>query len=144
MKVSIAGVLIGGLVDVASSLLAGIPFAVYFASKVDPSQRVGPHASEALSAAMHANVPLYSADLLVGLTCSALGGYVAAVIAKRNERLNGTLSSCLCVSLGVALLLLGLDREPRWLQLLLLIASPIFAFVGGSLRLRQRMAHAAI
>jgi hypothetical protein len=144
MRVSIAGVLIGGLVDVASSLLAGIPFALYFASKVDPSQRVGPHASEALSAAMHANVPLYSADLLVGLICSALGGYVAAVIAKRNERLNGTLSCYLCVALGVALLILGLDREPRSLQLLLLIASPVFAFVGGSLRLHQRLTHAAI
>lgn len=144
MKVSIAGVLIGVLVDVASSLLAGIPFALYFVSKVNPSQRVGPHASEALSAAMHANLPLYSADLFVGLVCSALGGYVAAVIAKRNERLNGTLSCFLCVALGMALLILGLDREPRWLQLLLLIASPVFAFVGGSLRLRQRMAHAAI
>ena len=144
MKVSIAGVLIGGLVDVASSLLAGIPFTLYFASKVDPSQRVGPHASEALSAAMHANVPLYSADLLVGLICSALGGYVTAVIAKRYERLNGTLSCLLCLALGVSLWTLGLDREPRWLQLLLLIGSPVFAFVGGSVRLRQRMAHAAI
>jgi hypothetical protein len=144
MKVSIAGVLIGGVVDVVSSLLAGIPFALYFASKVDPSQRVGPRASEALSAAMHANVALYSVDLVVGLICSALGGYVAAAIAKRNERLNGTLSCYLCVALGVALLLLGLDKDPRWLQLLLLIASPVLAFVGGDLRLRQRLAHTAI
>jgi hypothetical protein len=141
MKVSIPGVLIGGLVDVVSSVIAGLPFALYVALKLDPSQRIGPHASQAVTAALRANFPLYSAELLTGLLCSVLGGYVAAAIAKRQEHLNGTLSSWLCVGLGITTMFLGLSREPVWLGILLLLASPVCAFVGGDLRLRQRRSH---
>lgn len=75
-----------------AALLMPLPacFALFSTFKLDASQRIGPHSSEAVSAAIHANVPLYSARLIVGLLCSILGGYVAAAIAKRHERLNGT------------------------------------------------------
>lgn len=143
MRVSILGVLVGGVVDVGSSFLAGIPFALYFVSRLEPSQRVGPHASEALSAAMHANVLVYATELLTGLLCSALGGYISAAIAKRHERLNGMLSCYLCVGLGVIAVCFGLDKDPRWLQVLLFLASPALAFVGGDIRFRQRLRAAA-
>jgi hypothetical protein len=141
MKVSVFGVLVGGVVDVVSSVSAGLPFSLYVAFKVDPAKRVGPHASEAVNAALHANVPLRVAELLVGLLCSVLGGYVAAVIAKRYERLNGTLSCYLCIGLGILSMALGLSKDPLWQQALLLLASPAFAFVGGDLRLRQLASH---
>jgi len=141
MKVSILGVLVGGVVDVVASVLGGLPFALYSTFKLSPSQRMGLHSSEAVSAAIHANLPLYSAQLAVGLLCSILGGYVAASIAKRHERLNGTLSCFLCVSMGIPIMLLGLESDPRWVQFLMLVASPVLAFVGGDLRLRQRLAH---
>jgi len=144
MRVSIPGVLIGGVVDVTSSFVAGLPFALYSVFKLNPSQRVGGQGSGAVPAAIHANLPLYAAELVVGLLCSALGGYVAAAIAKRYERLNGLLSSYLCVGLSVALMLLGWDKDPRWLQALLLVASPALAFAGGDLRLRQRRARSTI
>ena len=140
MKVSIPGVLIGGVVDVFSSVLTGLPFALYVTLKLDPAQRIGPHASEAVTAALHANVPLYTAELLTGLLCSVLGGYVAAVIAKRHEHLNGSLSSWLCIGLGITMMLLGLSREPVWVGMLLLLASPACGLLGGELRLRQRRA----
>ena len=139
MKVSVLGVFVGGVVDVFSSVLAALPFALYSTFKLDPSQRVGPHASSAVSAAIHANVPLNSAQLIVGLLCSVLGGYVAAAIAKRHERLNGTLSCYLCVGMGVITMLVGVGQDPRWLQFLMLIANPAMAFVGGDLRLGQRL-----
>jgi hypothetical protein len=141
MKVSIFGVLVGGVVDVVTSVLGGLPFALYSTFKLDPSQRVGTHSSEAVSAAIHGNIPLYSAQLAVGLLCSILGGYVAAAIAKRHERLNGTLSCYLCVGMGIVVMSLGLERDPLWLQFLMLVASPALAFVGGDLRLRQRLSH---
>jgi CHASE2 domain-containing sensor protein len=141
MKVSIFGVLVGGVVDVVSTVVTGLPFSLYVALKVDPAQRVGPHASQAVSAALHANVPLRVAGLLVGLLCSVLGGYVAATIAKRYERLNGTLSCYLCVGLGILSISLGLSKDPLWQQGLLMLASPAFAFVGGDLRARQLRSH---
>jgi len=117
MKVSILGVLVGGVVDVVTSVLG------------------------AVSAAIHGNLPLYSAQLAVGLICSILGGYVAAAIAKRHERLNGTLSCYLCVGMGIVAMSLGLERDPRWIQFLMLAASPALAFVGGDLRLRRRLSN---
>ena len=144
MKVSILGVFVGGVVDVASSVLAGLPFALYSTFKLDPSKRIGPHSSEAVSAAIHANVPLYFAQLMVGLLCSVLGGYVAAAIAKRHEHLNGTLSCYLCVIMGIVGMILGLGKDPLWLQGLMLVASPALAFAGGDLRLRQRLLHNAV
>lgn len=141
MKVSIFGVLVGGVVDVAASVLGGLPFALYSTFKLAPAQRVGPHSSDAVSAVIHGNLPLYSAQLAVGLLSSILGGYVAAAIAKHNERLNGTLSCYMCVAMGIVVMFLGLERDPRWLQFLMLAASPALAFVGGDLRLRQRLSN---
>jgi hypothetical protein len=137
MKISVLGVLVGGGVDVVSSVLAGLPFSLYMAIKIDPAQRVGPHASEAVSAVLHASAPLHLVELLVGLLCSILGGYVAAAIAKSHERLNGALSCYLCVGIGILSMAVGLSKDPLWQQALLLFASPAFAFVGGDLRLRQ-------
>jgi hypothetical protein len=105
--------------------------------QIDPAQRVGPHASEAASAVLHASTPLHLVELLVGLLCSMLGGYVAAAIANRHERLNGTLSCYLCVGIGILSVAVGLSKDPLWQQALLLPASPACAFVGGDLRLRQ-------
>lgn len=139
MKVSILGVLVGGIVDVVSSVVLGLPLAVYMAFTVPMEFRTGPHASAAISAAMKGNHALYVAQLAIGLLCSALGGYIAALIAKRRERLNGILSCWLCISMGIVGMALGLEKDPLWQQILLLVASPIMAFVGGDLRLRQRM-----
>jgi hypothetical protein len=144
MKISVLGVLVGGVVDVVSSILAELPFSLYVAFKaVNAAQRVGPHASEAVSTALHASTPLHLVELFVGALCSVLGGYVAATIAKRHERLNGTLSCYLCVGVGVLSMVVGLSKDPLWQQALLLLASPAFGFVGGDLRLRQITSHNA-
>jgi uncharacterized membrane protein YfcA len=136
--VSFKGVIIGGIVDVVASVVLGLPFAIYTVSRLDlsviPKNQVG----TTVTAAIHANVPLYVGQLLVGLACSVLGGYVAAWLAKRHELLNGALSSFLCVILGVYVLASGQDSNPHWLQACLLAASPALALVGGDLMRRQR------
>ena len=138
MKFSIKGVLIGGIVDVVASVVFGLPFALYATSKVDLSNTPNAQASAAVTAAIHGNVSLYIGKLLVGLACSALGGYVAAWLAKHNELLNGGLSSVLCVALGTYTVWTGKDSNPHWLQVLLLVASPLLALLGGDLMRRQR------
>jgi ABC-type Mn2+/Zn2+ transport system permease subunit len=91
-----------------------------------------------MTAALHGNLPLYVGELLVGLACSALGGYIAARIAKHDELLNGLLSSFLCVALGIYTMASGKDTNALWLQILLLVASPACALLGGALMRRQR------
>ncbi len=82
MKLSLKGVLVGGLVDIAASVLFGLPFAIYEMTKVDLSHTPSAQASTALTQAIRSNVPLYIGQLLVGLACSVLGGYVAAWLAS--------------------------------------------------------------
>ena len=138
-KVSVKGVLIGGIVDIVTSVVLGLPFALYAMLKVDLSHTPNAQASAAVTAAIHANVPLYVAQLLVGLVCSVLGGYVAAWLAKHDELLNGGLSSVLCVAGGIYVLATGKDSNPHWLQALLLVASPLLAILGGDLMRRLRL-----
>ena len=138
-KVSVKGVLIGGIVDIVTSVVLGLPFALYAMLKVDLSHTPNAQASAAVTAAIHGNVPLYVAQLLVGLACSVLGGYVAAWLAKHDELLNGGLSSVLCVVGGIYVLATGKDSNPHWLQALLLVASPLLAILGGDLMRRLRL-----
>lgn len=138
-KVSVKGVLIGGIVDIVTSVVLGLPFALYAMLKVDLSHTPNAQASAAVTAAIHGNMPLYVAQLLVGLACSVLGGYVAAWLAKHDELLNGGLSSVLCVAGGIYVLATGKDSNPHWLQALLLVASPLLAILGGDLMRRLRL-----
>lgn len=143
MKVSVLGVVVGGFVDVLSSVLAAVPFVVYATILLKPSHPTGRLPPHAVSDAIRANILLYSAQILVGLLCSILGGYVAAAIATRHERLNGALSSWLCTILGVVEMVSGLARDAMWLQVLMLLLTPIFALGGGELRLRTLRARGA-
>jgi uncharacterized membrane protein YfcA len=140
-KVSAKGVLIGGIVDVVTSFVLGFPFTIYAMSKLDLSHLSSAQMQTALTTAIHNNVPLYAAQLLVGLACSVLGGYVAARLAKREELLNGALSSFICVVLGVYMVASGNDSTPHWLQALMFIASPALALLGGYLMQRSRRKH---
>jgi len=141
MKVSIKGVVIGGIVDILTSVILGLPFAIYAMSKVDLSRIPSDQASGAVTAVVRGNAALYLGQLLVGLACSALGGYVAAWLAKRDEVLNSGLSSVFCVALGIYAMSSGKDTNALWVQLLLLPAGPVLALCGGDLMRRQRQRH---
>jgi FixJ family two-component response regulator len=75
VKVSLKGVLIGGIVDVVSSSLMGIPLAVYALSKVDVAHTPKEQLGSAIVAVSHETPWLYGTQLLIGLACSVLGGY---------------------------------------------------------------------
>lgn len=137
-KVSILGVLTGAVVDIVSSVLLGIPFAIYAISKVDFSHTPNTQMQTAIMAAMKGNMPLYLTQIALGLACSVLGGYIAAVIAKRAGMLNGGLSSFLCVSLGIFSMASGKETHPFFIQLLILLASPACGVLGGFLRMKQK------
>jgi hypothetical protein len=91
-----------------------------------------------INAVIHKNVSLYVGQILIGLFCSVLGGYVAAWLAKHDELLNGSLSSLLCVALGIYTIAMGRDPNALCAQMLLLVANPAMALVGGDPMRRQR------
>ena len=136
-KVSILGFVVGGIVDVVSSVILGLPFGLYALSQLDMAHTPKDQLQHAINLAMHANIPLHAAELMVGIACSVLGGYVAAAIAKHHEMLNGLLSAYLCTGMGIFVIAAHEDSDPLVLQLLLLIASPAAALLGGYLRSRQ-------
>jgi fructose-specific phosphotransferase system IIC component len=74
---------------------------------------------------LHANPILYASQLFIGLARSILGGYVAARIAGREELLNGTLSSWLCISFDPSV------------EIGAFIASPAAGLLGGYVRQKQ-------
>jgi hypothetical protein len=125
-RVSIAGILAGGVVDVAASIFCG-SFMVLIVT----------HNFQTAHTSAGSSWPIALTLLLNGLACSILGGFVAAVLARHDELLNAGLSSCLCVAIGIWVILTGREPQPLWGQILLLAASPACAVVGGYIRLRS-------
>lgn len=129
-RISIKGVLLGAITDTLGSAIIGILAAILV-----------------ILMSRHLHVPreifhrygiLYATLALIGLVFSALGGYIAAFIAKHDELLNGGLSSFLCVLISIVFMDNSIDHDPIIVRLLLLIASPVFAILGGYVCLRRK------
>jgi len=136
IRVSILGIVVGGIVYVVASGILGTPLAIYVMVKEDLLH--APPGSPVIASTIHANGWLYGLELAIGLACSILGGYVAAWIAKHDELLNGLLSSFLCTAIGVYTIASGRDPQSALSHTLLLVASPAFAFLGGYVRQRYK------
>jgi hypothetical protein len=135
-RVSVKGILVGGITDVGLTMLLCMPFAIYAALAVNIAQTPKDQVQSAVTAIMHRPV-IYLTELLIGFACSVLGGYVAARIAKHDELLNACLSAFLCVAMGIWVVTTHKSSDPAWQQLAELVASPGLGFLGGYLRLRQ-------
>ncbi len=134
-KISIKAVLIGSVVDIVLSVLLALPLSFFAMSKIDFAHTPKDQIQAATSDAIRKNVPLQAAQLLIGMGCSVLGGYVAASIAKHNELLNGALSSILCVALGVFLFNSDMVFYPLVVRIGLLAIDPVLGLVGGYFKL---------
>jgi hypothetical protein len=137
-KVSIKGVLVGGVVDVAATTILAIPLAIYAMAKFNLLDAPKGSGQVAVASAIHASPWLYGVQLLIGLGCSVLGGYVGALIAKHDELLNGLLSSFLCTVTGIYSIVAVKNSGSVSEHVLLLIAAPLFGLFGGYLRRVQK------
>jgi hypothetical protein len=126
-RISIKGVVIGNLIDIASTYFAGVPIGVFMLMRGYPIDR---------SALLENGMFFVAASILGGL-CSILGGYVAARIAKHDEVLNGALSSIFCVGIGVYAVISGSAAAHLGLHLAFLPLSPLLAAFGGYLSLHR-------
>lgn len=132
-RVSIKGVVVGGIVDVVATNVLAFPIVLIAMARVHASHLPREQVSAALLALLHSDPGLRAAQLLLGGLCSVLGGYLAAWMAKHDEILNGAGSSFLCVAFGVYSLIVG--RGPvDGFHVVLLVVSPTLGALGGYLR----------
>jgi hypothetical protein len=94
-KSVIRGIVIGNLTDVAATIVFGLPLAIYAILTVHVARIPPENARSAFSVLFHEGSILYFSQLLVGVGCSVLGGYVAGRIARCNEVTAGIFSSLL-------------------------------------------------
>ena len=134
-KVSIKGVLLGAFADTILSSIAVILvifFIVFLSHLLHQPREV-----------FHRYGILWAILILIGFSFSLLGGYVAALVAKHDELLNGGLSSFLCAGIYFVFILTHKSHYPAVAQWLELAASIVFATLGGYLRLRQKGQYAS-
>ena len=137
-KISIKAVLIGGTVDVFSTMVLALPLTFYVMSRLDIAHMPQDRVSAALTAAMKSNPWIYGTQLALGMACSVLGGYVAGLIARHDHMLNGALSSWLCLALGIYTLSAGKNSHSVATEILMLALSPVLALCGGYIANRRR------
>jgi hypothetical protein len=137
-RVSVKAVLIGAVIDVDAYFALGIPLGFYVMVHENLIQLPRDQVQAAVSSAIYGNTALDAVQLLIGLACSVIGGYVAAWIAKHDELLNGTLSAFLCVGIGIHGIIWGSTVPSMLRRIITLIASVVCALGGGYLRRAQK------
>ena len=75
--------------------------------------------------------------MVIGALCSFLGGYIAARLARHDEKLNGTVSSVLSLASGIIAIAIGHNPDQLVIQIVSLPLKPLFGFAGGAFRLAQ-------
>jgi len=138
-KISIKGVLVGGIVDIVTSSILAIPLIVVLVARANISALPKAQQTPVLTAAMHDSPMFFFTGLIAGSLASILGGYVAARIAKSEALLNGALSSWLCIASGIYSMLGKSDSMTPTQHALYLLASPVLGALGGALWQRMAM-----
>lgn len=143
-RISIVGVIVGGITDILSTAILGVPFTLWVLLEYLPNNTPPNQYQTAIVAVVHGNALLLVVQWMLGGVCSILGGYVAAWIAKHDELLNGTLSSWLCILVGIGSVLTPKPPIPIYVEIVALVASPLSALLGGWIRLVQRARRARV
>ena len=134
---SIIGVIVGAVTDIVAT---GVLSTLLVPSSVSTANLSGEEYQRAVERAMLDDPLLFTGQMLLGSACSILGGYLAARIARRQELLNGGLSSFLCLGLSIQALYVGKSLLPLWLHLAWLPITPALAVLGGYICLRRKNA----
>jgi MFS family permease len=136
-RLAIRSIIVGGLIDVFTSNVFGTISQVVvllILSIRHTSLEDAPAASQTIVAG---SVVFFAVQLVIGALCSLLGGYLAARLARHDERLNGALSSVLSVVAGIVVIAIGHNPEHFIQHVLILPVKEIFGYAGGYLRERE-------
>ena len=138
-RISIKGVLLGAITELATTNILPILFIIFVEAKYGLGGLRGDQLQRAVNDTIHHSIFLYTVQFSIPAGSSVLGGYIAALIAKRDELLNGALSSCLFVGIGVYTMFAD-KASSSLLGNVELIAAPILGLFGGYLVLIQKRA----
>jgi putative membrane protein (TIGR04086 family) len=134
-KVLVLAVFIGGVVSLLTATVLSIPFGIYLAVKADPLHRLSPaEVSAAIQTRLFTDPAIYFGAVALNCLSCILGGYAAALTARRNEALIGLASCLLFFAVQAGILSQGIDPHPRWVQMLQLTGTAVCSWLGGSLR----------
>jgi len=132
---SALAILLGGVSDVVLSGILGVPLVLYVVATRGLTRLSGVELESAVTAALRDSPALYAVQVSIGLGCSILGGFVAALIAKQRHLLNAVLAAWLCVAIGVYSLVAGVGASSVPLQLGSIAVTPLCYLLGAQLRL---------
>jgi hypothetical protein len=132
-KISFKGVLIGALADIVGVNLWILIVSIYIVEKYQLLTLPSGEIATQLTAHFSQDSTVASLSIIVGFSFTAAGGYIAALVAKHDELLNGTLASFLSVLIGLH----SITSTPITYVLVGVILNPLLGFIGGYLRLRQ-------
>jgi hypothetical protein len=124
---SILAVIVGYFVTAAGVMATAAVINVLF-----------PLASPEAEFARFHSVPWLMLALSTGIVFAIVGGYVAAVIAKRAETKHALALGILMVVLGILTMAIEFGKYPLWYQLALVVVPLPAVMVGASLRVRGK------
>jgi len=132
-RIKIRPVLVGGLVDFMLTTMLVIPFSMI-------ALQVGFHG---MNSEEIASQPWYLVvSMFLGLIGSLVGGYVAALLAKKEEVLHGLLAATWLNTIwGLMDLTSASHQMPRLLAALGLFLGPAFGALGGAIRAMHQTAN---
>ena len=85
----------------------------------------------------HASLAFVASGTVYGMFFAALGGFVAARLAKRSKFQHAFAVAFLIAVLGAAAILGRPDRDSLWTHIVAFLVMAPMAMVGGYIRLRQ-------
>jgi hypothetical protein len=131
----IVAIIVGCLVDIASSVVAGILLGIVLGMVL-----IAQGASlQQMQQALSTSASVLVGGLLIGTCGSILGGYVAAWMAGQRELQHALATGLLSVTLGIAMMVLhSLSpipvTQPTWLNITAFMLTVPAAVFGGWLR----------
>ncbi|AXC14644.1 hypothetical protein ACPOL_5396 [Acidisarcina polymorpha] len=132
-RLSAKAIVIGGLAGILTSGLGAVLLVSLVMSRLGTLHSTRSHAHTTVALAMQRSGPVQAAELLLGFGSSVLGGYIAARLSGHDELVNAACSSLICLSVGILSLASGHDSQSLIVQVLILLASPLFGLFGGYL-----------
>lgn len=130
-RISFLGILVGGTVSYLLPAVIAMPVAFLFGIRMVATG----HSPAALQHEIIWNPVYYYGIFTLQLACSVFGGYLAGVTARRDEVLNGSLSSI--ITIAISSLFQALDPHPLSIKAIKMIGIVVAAGLGGYLRARK-------
>jgi hypothetical protein len=145
-RVSVKGMSVGAVMGIGATYALSIPLMALAIVRLDLMELPEPEFDAALMRALAPGSPYHLVGLVLGSACGILGGYVAARIAKHDERLNGALSAWLFMLLQTYNWATGGSTETGLAHIGYLVLNPAMGALGGYLweRMRSEAAGAPI